>query len=269
MSQYKELRDLRNRIVLISGGSSGLGKEMAYEVARKGAVVIICARQMDKLLEVKETCQRLSGRLAYAMTCDVSDPLQIEQMVKKIESSIGPIDVLINNAGFGLMENVLTFDMDIAEKMFRVNLLGLMYMTQNVALHMADRKCGVIVNIASIASKIATPKSAVYSATKFGVLGYSNALRLELKPLGIKVMTVNPGPIATNFFKIADKKGDYLKNIGSIMLKPNNVAQIIVKNIGTNRREINLPYYMEIASLGYTLFPKVGDFLAGTIFNKK
>lgn len=269
ISQYKELKDLRNRIVLISGGSSGLGKEMAYEVARKGAIVVVCARQMDKLLEVKETCQRLSGRLAYAMECDVSDPIQIERMVETIESSIGSIDVLINNAGFGLMENALTFDMNIAEKMIRVNLLGLIYMTQNVALNMANRKCGVIVNIASVAGKIATPKSAIYSATKFGVLGYSNALRLELKPLGIKVMTVNPGPIDTNFFKIADKKGEYLKNIGSMLMNPSHVAQIVVKNISTNRREINLPYYMEIAHLGYTIFPKMGDLLAGTVFNKK
>lgn len=269
ISQYKELKDLRNRIVLISGGSSGLGKELAYEVARKGAIVVICARQMDKLTEVKDACQRLSGRLAYAIECDVSDPIQIEKMVKKIESSIGPIEVLINNAGFGLMENVLSFDMDVAEKMFRVNVLGLMYMTQNVALNMADRKYGVIINIASIAGKIATPKSAIYSATKYGVLGYSNALRLELKPLGIKVMTVNPGPIDTNFFKIADKEGNYLKNIGSMMLNPAHVAKIISRNISTNKREINLPYYMEMAYLGYTIFPKMGDLLAGTVFNKK
>lgn len=269
ISQYKELKDLRNRIVLITGGSSGLGKEMAYEVARKGAIVVVCARQMDKLIDVKETCQRLSGRLAYAMKCDVSDPFQIEQMVKEIESSIGPIDVLINNAGFGLMENALEFNMDIAEKMFRVNILGLMYMTQNVALNMADRKRGVVINIASIAGKIATPKSAIYSATKFGVLGYSNALRLELRPLGIKVMTVNPGPIDTNFFNIADEKGDYLKNLGSMILSPSYVAKVVIRNISTNKREINLPYYMEMAHLGYTIFPKLGDLLAGTVFNKK
>lgn len=118
---------------------------------------------------------------------DVSIPNQIERVVEKVESSIGPIDVLVNDAGFGLMKEALDFDMAIAERMFRVNVLGLMYMSKYVALHMAERRRGAIINIASIAGKIATPKASVYSATKFAVLGYSNALRLELKPLGISV----------------------------------------------------------------------------------
>ena len=163
----------------------------------------------------------------------------------------------------------LDFDMAIAERMFRVNVLGLMYMSKYVALHMAERRRGAIINIASIAGKIATPKASVYSATKFAVLGYSNALRLELKPLGISVLTVNPGPVRTDFFDIADESGHYLDSIGALSLNPEIVAEKVVKSIGTSRRELNLPEYMQLAHHLYELCPRLGDYLAGGIFNKK
>ena len=113
-----------------------------------------------------------------------------------------------------------------------------------------------------MAGKIATPKSSVYSATKAAVLGYSDALRLELKPLGISVMTVNPGPIRTKFFDKADKSGNYLEKINGIVLNPELVAEKIVHSIGTAKRELNLPFFFNIANVGYTLFPRLGDFLA-------
>ena len=209
MVGYKELKILQGRIVLITGASSGMGEQIAYQAAKKGAIVIGCARRIEKLEEVVATCRRISGNDAYAFQVDVSIPNQIERVVEKVESSIGPIDVLVNDAGFGLMKEALDFDMAIAERMFRVNVLGLMYMSKYVALHMAERRRGAIINIASIAGKIATPKASVYSATKFAVLGYSNALRLELKPLGISVLTVNPGPVRTDFFDIADESGHH------------------------------------------------------------
>jgi len=159
--------------------------------------------------------------------------------------------------------------MNLAEKMFRVNVLGMMYVTQLVAIQMAERKQGHIINIASQAGKIATPKSTIYSATKFAVMGYSNALRLELKPLNIYVTTVNPGPIETNFFDIADESGNYLEKVGRMVLNPVMVANRIVELIGTSKRELNLPYLMEVAGKLYSLFPRTGDFLALTFFNNK
>ena len=120
-----------------------------------------------------------------------------------------------------------------------------------------------------MAGKMATPKSTVYSATKFAVLGFSNALRLELKSLGISVMTVNPGPIRTEFFDKADKTHNYLNSLGNIVLDPEEVAYKIVSKIGTSRREVNLPYYMEVAHHLYEVFPHMADYLTGGIFNKK
>lgn len=269
MKGYSQLKDLRNRIAVVTGASSGLGEQVAYQLAERGAIVVVCARRLERLQQVSQRCQQLSGRLALPLQLDVSDPQAIEVAVAKIEKELGPIAVLVNDAGFGLMEDFLDFDMAITEKMFRVNVLGLMYLTRFVGVKMAERKMGAIVNIASIAGKIATPKSAVYAATKAAVLAFSNALRLELKPLGISVLTVNPGPIKTEFFSIADRSGHYLDKIGRLSLDAPEVAEKIVKTIGTSRRELNLPYLFEVAFHLYNIFPQVGDYLAGGLFNKK
>lgn len=265
----KKLTTLKDKVVFITGASTGLGEKIAYEAAKKGAVVIVSARREDMLLQVKENCEKFSGKEAFAFTLDVSKPDQIKKVIKEIYQTVGVVDVLVNNAGFGHFEEALSFKMDIAESMFRVNVLGLMYVTQLVAIEMAERKQGHIINIASQAGKIATPKSTVYSASKFAVLGYSNALRLELKPLNIYVTTVNPGPIETNFFDIADESGTYLDNIGRYVLNAEVVANRIVSLMGTPRRELNMPAMIGIAGKLYTLFPRIGDYLAGDLFNNK
>ena len=209
--------------------------------AKKGAIVVVTARRKDLLLQVKANCEQLSNTSAFAFELDVSDPEQVKKVINEIYQTVGTVDVLVNNAGFGHFENALTFDMDVAERMFRVNVLGLMYVTQLVAIEMAERQQGHIINIASQAGKMATPKSTIYSASKFAVIGYSNALRLELKPLNIFVTTVNPGPIETNFFDIADESGDYLEKVGHMVLNAEVVAGRIVSLMGTSRRELNMP----------------------------
>nr|WP_321314813.1 SDR family oxidoreductase [uncultured Ligilactobacillus sp.] len=269
MNNYKALKNLENKVVLITGASSGLGEQIAYQVAKRGAIVIVTARNLDKLKMVAKSCTEFHGKKAYAIRMDMSNPDDIENAVETIKQCIGKIDVLINNAGFGLMQNAIDFDMQQAEAMFRVNVLGMMYLTQYVALQMAEEHCGVIINIASMAGKIATPKSAIYSATKAAVIGYSNALRLELKKLGISVIVVNSGPIRTNFFNTADQTGNYLEKVKKIVLNPELVAEKIVKTIGSNKRELILPGFFKVADIGYALFPKLGDFLTENIFNKK
>lgn len=261
--------DLTGKVVVITGGSGGLGEQIAYAAARQNATVVVCARRINLLGKVRHNCEDLSGAPAFAFQLDVANPENIKEVVERIHDEVGVIDVLVNNAGFGHFEEALTFDMDLAEKMFRVNVLGLMYMTQLVAIEMADRGAGHIINIASQAAKMATQKSSIYSATKFAVLGYSNALRLELKPLGVYVTTVNPGPIETNFFEIADETGEYLKKVDLLVLDPTIVAKRIVGVINVPRRELNMPKLMEFAGKMYTLFPHVGDYLASTLFNNK
>ncbi len=208
--------------------------------------------------QVRTRCQELGAPASYAYELDIADPESVEKTTARIFAEVGTIDVLVNNAGFGLFENFIETDLAIARKMFDVNVLGLMTFTQKVAIKMAEQHQGHIINVASMASKMATPKTAIYTATKFAVRGFSDALRLELKPLGIAVTTVNPGPIKTNFFETADPKGTYLESVDWIVLNPTILAGEIVNSMGSSRREINRPLLMEGAARLYGLFPHLG-----------
>ena len=261
--------DLEDKIIVVTGGSAGLGEQICYEAAKKGAIVVVCARRINLIGKVKETCEELSGKKAFSFQLNISDSENVETVFEKIITEVGQVDVLVNNAGFGIFENFLETDLTKAKEMFDVNVLGMMVFTQKVALQMAERKSGHIINVASMAGKMATAKSTIYSATKFAVLGFSNALRLELKPLNISVTTVNPGPIATDFFTHADPSGTYLKSVGMIVLEPNKLAKEIVASMGSFKREINRPRSFEGAHRLYTLFPHIGDFFAGGVLNKK
>ena len=153
--------------------------------------------------------------------------------------------------------------------MFEVNTFALMNLSRRFAERMKESRKGHIINIVSMAGLIATGKSSLYSATKFAAIGFSNALRLELMPYGVYVTTVNPGPIRTGFFDQADPDGSYLKSVDRFLLEPYAVAKKIVKIIGKNKRELNLPFLLNLAHKSYTLFPKLADKLAGGIFNYK
>ncbi|WP_265457680.1 SDR family NAD(P)-dependent oxidoreductase [Enterococcus sp. HY326] len=261
--------NLQDKVVVVTGGSAGLGEQLCYEAARQGAIVVTCARRINLIGKVKENCMEISGKPAYALQLDVANPESIDNFFVRLKEEVGQVDVLVNNAGFGIFENFVAFDFEDVRKMFEVNILGMMYLTQKFAIEMVERADGQIINIASMAGKMATAKSAVYSATKFAVLGFSNALRLELKPANVRVMTVNPGPIATEFFDKADPSGDYLKSVDMFVLQPQKLARKIIRGVQRERREVNAPQVMEVAARFYTLFPHVGDFLAGGLFNKK
>ena len=260
---------LQGKTVLITGASGGLGEQIAYAAAKRGAVVVVTGRRDHKLQEVQRRCQELSRGPSYAYTLDVADSEQIKEVLGRIRAELGPPHVLVNNAGFGLFVEAVDTDQQVTEEMFRVNVLGLIQVTQEVARDMQRAGRGHIINIASQAGKIATPKSAVYAATKFAVRGYSNALRLELKKHGVSVTTVNPGPIRTDFFTKADGGGAYLSKLGHWVLDPVQVAEKVADSMLTKRREINLPWAMEVAGRFYAFFPRVGDYLTSTLFNRK
>ena len=260
---------LENKVIVVTGGSAGLGEQICYEAARRGAIVVICARRSQLINKVKEHCMTLSGKPAYALQLDIADPESVENVIASIREKVGKVDILVNNAGFGIFQEFTEMKPETIRNMFEVNVLGMMVLTQQIALEMVDQRSGHIINVASMAGKIATPKTAVYSATKFAVLGFSNALRLELKPFGIHVTTVNPGPIETAFFDQADPSGNYLASLGTFVLEPTKLAKTIVKAMIHPKREINRPQVMGVAAKFYTLFPAIGDYLAGSLFNKK
>lgn len=268
MRRVKTLRFLRNEVVLITGGSSGIGKELALEAARRGAIVVVTARNEEKLQEVAKQCLILSGRPAFAYPLDVTVPDEIDRTLAKIKHEVGGIDVLINSAGLGDFAAASTQSYATISRMIHVNLLALIYISRCVAKQMMDQGYGAIINIASLAGKIPTPNSAVYSATKAGVIQFDNVLRMEVADYGVQVLTVNPGPISTPFFKKADRTGEYQAHLPQWMfISPDDLARRIWDNVGYKTREINVPGYVAWLGWAYQAFPGIGDWAIKKFFD--
>ncbi|GFZ26963.1 SDR family NAD(P)-dependent oxidoreductase [Lactobacillus corticis] len=260
---------LRNKVVVITGASSGIGRSIALESAGRGATVVLMARRKERLEEIAAEARELSGSEVFVLPTDMGKSDEIEASFKKLVSLIDHVDVLVNAAGFGKFDNFFESDMADVTSMFQVNVLGLMYFTRLVGRLMIDQKHGQIINFGSIAGKVPTTKSAAYSASKAAVIQFSNVLRLELKPFNVKVMTVNPGPVYTNFFNIADKTGHYAENVSAFMLDPDDVAWQVVHFFGTDKRELNLPLSLAAAAKLYNLFPSLGDYISLKVASRK
>ena len=250
------------RTILITGASGGLAQEM---------VKLLPDDRLILLGRNKEKLAKLYGNHSHTelVEIDITDDQALETLVADLYQRHTKIDVLINNAGYGIFEDFDQISDKDIHQMFEVNTFALMNLSRLVATRMKESRKGHIINIVSMAGLIATSKSSLYSATKFAAIGFSNALRLELMPYGVYVTTVNPGPIRTAFFDQADPDGSYLKSVDRFLLEPDAVAKKIVKTIGKNKRELNLPLLLNLAHKFYTLFPKLADKLAGGIFNYK
>ncbi|MDO7907026.1 SDR family oxidoreductase [Paenibacillus sp. JX-17] len=257
--------DLKDRVVFITGASSGIGALSASMLQEKGAIPILAARSREKLEKISQTLQGPHE----IKVLDVTDSEQVERVFADVYQKYGRIDILLNNAGYGKFEYATEMSVTEFEDMMDVNYMGLVRCTKQVLPHMIEQRYGQIVNVASMAGKIGTAKSASYTATKHAVLGFSNALRQELRGTGITVTTINPGPIDTPFFEMADPSGNYVNNVKWMLMKPESVSGHIVKAIEKRKEEVNLP---RLASAGvwlYQLFPRLADRLTQGIMSQK
>ncbi len=182
----------RKRVALVTGASSGMGKEIAKRLIKDGYQVYVAARSVDRMAD-------LVGLGAKAVAMDISREADIVETVRRINVEVGGVDVLVNNAGFGLYGAVEDISLDEARYQFEVNLFGVARLTQLVLPEMRKRREGKIVNISSMGGKIYTPLGAWYHATKHALEGWSDCLRLELDPFGIDVVIIEPGLIETGF----------------------------------------------------------------------
>ncbi|QJD88136.1 SDR family NAD(P)-dependent oxidoreductase [Cohnella herbarum] len=256
---------LRNKVVLITGASSGIGALVATMLAEKGAIPVLTARSRDKMLQLAAS---ISGEHAvYEM--DVTSEEQVGSVVSQVVDRYGKIDVLLNNAGYGEFVSFADASLSHFEEMMDVNYMGTVRCTHAVLPYMLREGQGHIVNVASMAGKMATAKSTGYSATKHAVLGLTNALRQELRGTGVQVSAVNPGPIDTPFFERADPEGNYVRNIGWFMMSPDKVARTILSVIERRKPEVDLPWTASIGVKFMQVFPRIGEALFGRFMNKK
>lgn len=186
------------KVILITGASSGMGKDFALQMLKEGNIVYGAARRIDKMKDIEA-----AGGHALAM--DIADEVTVQAAVDKIIAEHSRIDVLINNAGFGLYGSVEDVTIDEARYQFEVNLFGLASLTQKVVPHMRSQKSGTIINISSMGGKMYTPLGAWYHATKHALEGWSDCLRIELKQFGINVVIIEPGAITTEWGCIMSK----------------------------------------------------------------
>ncbi|MDF7818680.1 oxidoreductase [Runella sp. MFBS21] len=197
---------MSKKVILITGASSGMGKETAKALIQEGHTVYTVARRIDHMQDLKN----MGG---YPIQMDVTNENDIQNVVDTIIKHESKIDVLWNNAGYGLYGAVEDIPVDEARKQFEVNLFGLATITQKVVPYMRQAKSGTIINTSSMGGKMYTPMGAWYHASKHAVEGFSDCLRLELQEFNIKVVVLEPGVIATEFGEVM------LKNISQFSSK--------------------------------------------------
>ena len=187
--------ELRDKTVIVTGASRGIGAAVAIAAAAKGARVGLIARSAGDLDAVRA---RVGDRGASAVA-DVGDAVALSAAIDALEGELGPVDVLVANAGIGAYGPFVDIESDEVDRLVKVNVLGTIYAIRAVLPGMIARRRGHIVTMGSIAGRIGSPFEALYSATKFAGVGLTEALATEVEPYGIGVSIVNPGPVETNF----------------------------------------------------------------------
>jgi NAD(P)-dependent dehydrogenase (short-subunit alcohol dehydrogenase family) len=200
--------ELRSKTVLITGGSRGLGLALAREMVQEGARVAICGRDAGSLERARDSLAR-TGADVVAVPCDLTQPASANSLVDEVRRRLGPVDVLINNAGVIEVGPAETMSLADYQEAMATNFWGMLYPTLAVLPEMRARGSGRIVNITSIGGKLGIPHLLPYSASKFAAVGFSEGLRSEVASQGIKVVTVCPGLMRTGSPRNAIFRGQH------------------------------------------------------------
>jgi NADP-dependent 3-hydroxy acid dehydrogenase YdfG len=255
--------DLKDKVVLITGASSGFGEDAARLFAREGCKVVLAARRLDRLQALVAEIQNEGGE-ALAIPVDVSQAAEIKVMVQTALDLYGKVDILFNNAGYGSVDWFEKLDPERnVETIIQVNLTGTMLVTHAVLPHMLKRGEGHIINMVSVAGLISPTLITTYSAGKYGVRAFTDALRREVVPLGIKVSGIYPGPATTEFGKKLGrtKSRETVKRLRYPHLSSEYVASRVVGVAKRPVRSLVIPWYFRIITGFDTLFPVVVDWI--------
>ncbi len=211
---------MKNEVAVITGAGKGIGREIALEFAKEGATVAVCARTPEGIKRTEREIKKIGGEV-LASVCDIGDEKEVEKFIGKASEINGKIKVLVNNAGVAYVGPVSDFDTSRWEQTLRVNLTGAFLVTKHALKFMNEGSH--IFNVASNAAKIGFPNWSAYCASKFGLLGFTNSLREELRDVGIKVTAIIPGPTDTPIWDEIPGNWDRGK-----MIKPQDIAVMVV-----------------------------------------
>jgi short-subunit dehydrogenase len=254
--------DFKDKVVLVTGASSGIGKETAIQFAKKGSSVILVARRKQKLEQLADELKKYKISVMIC-ECDVSVKLQVEKMSKLILEKYSSIDILVNNAGFAIYGPVSDLTIEEIESQMTTNYFGMIYCTKNFLPSMLEKKSGHIVNVASVAASFGLPNIASYCASKFAMLGFSEGLKHELKGTGVGITVVSPIMVRTNFFD--DPSFKKMPRF-SLSLSDKTVAKAILNAANSPRLEIIVPSVVRVAVWLKNTFPYLINPILGKAF---
>src|SRR5215207_9392847 len=256
--------DLKNKTVLITGGSRGLGLVMAREFASEGSRLVLCARDEQELEQARLDLENLDAEV-MVVRCDITNKQDVNAMIAAVNDRFGSVDVLVNNAGViqvGPLEVMTQEDFELAMK---AHFWGPLNMIMAVLPSMRQKRSGRIVNITSIGGKVAVPHLVPYSASKFALVGLSKGLRAELMKDGIVVTTICPGLMRTGSPRNADFKGQHRLEyawfsisdaLPLLTVSAENAARQIVRACKQGRTELVISVPAKVAVLFESLFPE-------------
>ena len=225
------MESLKNKIVFVTGAGKGIGKAIALALAKEGAHVGLMSRTEKDLVLVASEIEQF-GVKVFIVTGDVSKIEEVNVAVEKVHASLGPIDILINNAGIGTFGKFLELEPSVWEQMIKVNLLGVYYVTRAVLPQMIERKTGDIVNISSTAGKSGSAVTSAYSASKFGVFGLTESLMQEVRKHNIRVTALAPSTVVTELAESAN----LITGDAERVMHPDDFAELIIAQLKLNRR---------------------------------
>lgn len=257
--------NFKNKVIVITGASSGIGEAAAIEFAKKEANIVLVSRRKEKLQQVEKKISQYKIS-TLVCECDVSQKDQVKEMGTQVLDKFGHVDVLVNNAGFAIYGTVSDLSIEEIESQLKTNFFGMVYCIKNFLPNMIEQNRGHIVNVASVAASFGLPGIASYCASKFAMLGFSEGLQHELDGTNVRVTVVSPIMVRTNFF-------DHPSFSSSIKYSPTSlsaqtVAKAILKAANSPRLEIIVPQVVRGAVWLKHTFPFLINPIIGKSFKK-
>jgi short-subunit dehydrogenase len=260
-SEEKIKRKLQNKVVIVTGASSGIGKAIAKEYAQNGAKVVLAARNTEKLLRIKIDIEKSGGKAVFVET-DVSKKSDCENLIKQTVNKFGKIDILVNNAGISMRASFSKLKLEVLERVMNINFWGTVYCSKFALPYLLEQK-GSIIGISSISGVTPLPGRTGYVASKYAMDGFLNTLRIEYMKKGLHVLVVHPGFTASNIRNTAlNDEGKSQKETPrneSKMMPSEQVAKIVVRATIKRKRDLVLTMQGKMAVWVYKNFPRLAD----------